>query len=677
MKRDMARTFAVVLVLAFASLQLSAQLMHPIGPTGGDVLSLGQDPTNPKRVFLGTADGHVFGSEDAGARWQLLGRTGSRNDSVVTAILVDPRDPHALFASTWTRDAIAGGGVYRSADGGRTWEAAGLAGQAVRALAMASGSPDTLVAGTLDGVYRTRDAGGSWQRISPVGDAELRNIDSIALDPANPDVIYAGTFHLPWKTADGGRTWHSIHSGMIDDSDVMSILVDRTQPGRVFASACSGIYRSDNGGELWQKVQGIPYASRRTLEILQDAKHPEIVFAATTEGLWKSPDAGSTWSRLTSEDWEIAAVALPSADSGRVLVGVEQRGVLVSDDGGQTFAPSNEGFFHRQVLALAADPDDSAHLLIALANAPESLMETTDGGGTWTPVGPGLSVADIRAIYGSSSPNGWWAALSSGGLASYDHSGSKPMWIQAGRVMSRQLAAGSHVPPRTTGLASASRPFDLSVNGMAFAGSDWFVATDRGLLISRDSGATWSPSTEGPMGKLPVQCVGVGPHGKPLWAASLRDIAESDDSGRTWTWHTLPREAGEVLQIDVTEDAASGAQVVLAGTRNGLYISRDSGYTWRATGFGLPQTPLRAIAVSESTFVASMKTGGLYISHDEGRSWILLTTGLIQGDFPALADPGGKAIIYAGSATDGAFAIGRTEPSGNSLAGQPQGPGTN
>src|SRR4029077_18979634 len=101
-----------------------------------------------------TADGHIFGSEDSGGHWTLLGRASSRLDAVITAIVVDPRDGKVLFASSWTRDAAAGGGVFRGGDGGRSGSGAGLAAQAVRALAMAPSDPNVLVAGTLDGIYR-------------------------------------------------------------------------------------------------------------------------------------------------------------------------------------------------------------------------------------------------------------------------------------------------------------------------------------------------------------------------------------------------------------------------------------------------------------------------------------------------------------------------------------------
>jgi photosystem II stability/assembly factor-like uncharacterized protein len=312
-----------------------AQTWKPLGPPGGDVHALAMDPSHPGRLFLGTADGHIFGSQDDGEHWTLLGRAGTRQDAVITAIVIDPRESDVLFASTRTQDPAAGGGIFRSADGGGTWRTSGLEGQAVRTLAIAPSDANILVAGTLDGVYRTNNDGNTWNRISPEHHEELRNLDSLAVDPRDPQTIYAGTFHLPWKTTDGGRTWRPIHNGMIDDSDVMSLFIDRATPGRVYAGACSGIYRSD--ADEWQKIQGIPYAARRTYVITQDPGHPDSVFAATTEGLWKTSDAGKTWHRTTPQDWVVNTVVVSSGRPGRVVIGTEQLGALLSDDGGEHF----------------------------------------------------------------------------------------------------------------------------------------------------------------------------------------------------------------------------------------------------------------------------------------------------------------------------------------------------
>jgi len=384
------RKYAIPLLLLLAAGGTQAQTWKPLGPPGGDVRSLAADPSRPGRIFLGTVDGHIFGSGDSGAHWTLLGRVSERLDDVITAIVVDPRDSQVVFASAWTQDPSAGGGVFRSGDGGHSWRPAGLAGQAVRALVMAPSDPNILVAGTLGGVYRSRDASRSWERISPEHHEELRNLDSLAIDPHDPQTIYAGTFHLPWKTTDGGRTWHPIHAGMIDDSDVMSLLIDRSVPGRIYASACSGIYRSDNRAAQWKKIQGIPYTARRTYQIAQDPKHPASVYAATSEGLWKTSNAGMTWQRTTPPTWAVNTVVIAGGDPTRVLIGTEQLGVLSSDDGGEHFEDANAGFFHRQIVALALDRARPGRILAVLAHAPQPILATDDDGKSWKPLGPGL-----------------------------------------------------------------------------------------------------------------------------------------------------------------------------------------------------------------------------------------------------------------------------------------------
>jgi photosystem II stability/assembly factor-like uncharacterized protein len=673
--------FAALCFSAFLAATVGAQVLRPLGPEGGDVLSLGADPANPQHVYLGTADGHIFGSDDGGEHWVLRGRAGPRLDSVVTAILVDPRDGRILYAATWARDSAAGGGVFRSDDAGRTWRSAGLTGEAVRALAFAPSTlvaarDATLVAGTLDGVYRSRDAAKTWERISPQDDPELRNLDSVAVDPADADTIYTGTFHLPWKTTDGGQHWTSIHTGMIDDSDVMSLLADRARPGRVYASACSGIYRSDSGGAIWQKVQGIPYTARRTVEILQDPARPEIVFAATTEGLWKTADAGVNWQRITPADWSVTAMIVGAGAPDRVLIGVEQRGVLASDDGGANFHDADAGFFHRQIFTAAFDPTSGGRFLIALANAPDFLVDSSDAGASWGPVGPGPTQATLDRLYAS--PDGWWAALTAGGLERYDE--SKSVWIRVGHASAEAPAtsrgrAADGSARRATSASRAARdaPVDEVVSDMAFATHRWYAATPTGLLSSADRGGNWSPAHIGALIKLPVESVRVSSDGKALWIASLISIAHSADGGASWKWIDLPPALGvirrlEVSGIDARNNGGSDA-ALLVETYKGLFISRDAGKTWGAPGHGLPDAPVQDVATAGPIFLAAMQFGGLYLSRDSGRSWQRLEGGVADGFFSALMGSsnrmeitdspaaGSRVVFYAASATEGLYAI--------------------
>lgn len=194
--RTISALFLSLIVLMLAVPGAKSQTWKALGPDGGDVRALASDPSHSNFVYLGTTDGHIFGSEDGGRHWQLLGLAGSAHNATITAILVDPHDSEILFASTWTREKQGeGGGIFRSADRGRTWQAFGLSGHAVRALVAAPSDSDTLVAGALDGVFRSRDGGKNWEMITPANDPELRNLDSLAIDPQDPEIIYAGTFH--------------------------------------------------------------------------------------------------------------------------------------------------------------------------------------------------------------------------------------------------------------------------------------------------------------------------------------------------------------------------------------------------------------------------------------------------------------------------------------------------
>jgi photosystem II stability/assembly factor-like uncharacterized protein len=216
-----------LLVFAFLlSYSANAQTWRQVGPPGGDVQSLAAAPGSTRTLFLGTSDGHVFGTRDGGENWELLGRIGEHHDDVIMSMLVDARSASTLYATSWTLSSHCGG-VYRSTDAGHTWQLIGLEGLVVRAIAQAPSNPDILVAGTTDGVYRSGDSAKHLARISPEHHEDLRNFDSIAIDPHDPNTIYAGTYHLPWKTVDGGKNWSPVHQGMVDDSDVMGITIDQ------------------------------------------------------------------------------------------------------------------------------------------------------------------------------------------------------------------------------------------------------------------------------------------------------------------------------------------------------------------------------------------------------------------------------------------------------------------
>jgi photosystem II stability/assembly factor-like uncharacterized protein len=615
-----------------------------MGPPGGDVYAMAADPADPSRIYLGTADGHIFGSRDGGESWQLLGRAGTP-DAVITALIVDSRRPRVLLAAAWARNGNGGGGVFRSEDDGITWSLTGLGGEAVRALAQSPSHPDVLVAGTLTGVFRSADLGRTWRRISPEGHEEIRNLDSLAIDPKNPDILYAGTFHLPWKTTDGGKSWREIHDGMIDDSDVMSIIVDRTNPRRIYASACSGIYRSDDGGAQWRKIQGIPFSARRTHVIRQDPHRPQTIYAGTTEGLWKTTDGGATWRRMTPAQWVINSLVLHDRIPGRLVMGTERLGVQLSEDGGRSFRAANQGFHHRQIVALALDSERPGRVLAVLANAPEPVLATDDGGATWQRLGPGLSLAALRRVYAT--PDGWWAALERGGLMRYD--AEKKSWAAFGQVTGEAAVVTDKKGRRIT--SSGPQPLRMVIHDMAFSREAWYAATPQGLLVTRDRGRTWELQRVGPM-HLPVRSVRVSADGSKLWVVTLRGMSFSRDGGASWSWHDLPFEAGGALRLDVVDDS-----LLLATARNGLYISRDGGKSWAMASGGLPEAPVQDVAIAGDTLLVSMKHRSVYLSTDRGHRWQRIEGALAESFFPVVITGEMAQTIYAASSTDGLFAV--------------------
>lgn len=629
-RRGAAGRIAAFGVFLLFSAVANAQTWRPLGPEGGDVFALAMDAHNPKTLYLGCADGHIFVSHDAGNHWQILGRAGESQNAVVTSIIVDAGNSQALYASTWTRELHGeGGGVFRSTDAGVHWTSDGLGGHAVRALAQAPSDSRELVAGALDGVFVSSDAGATWRRISPAGDAELRNVDSIAIDPKDSRIIYAGTFHLPWKTTDGGVHWLPIHTGMIDDSDVFSLVVDRQKPERVFASACSGIYRSDNAGALWMKIQGIPFSARRTHIVLQDPSNPGVVYAGTTEGLWKTSDGGSNWKLMTPANWVINSMVV-EPKSERVVIGTDQLGILVSDDGGQFFRVSNDGFNHRQVVVFAIDPRRPGRLLAVLANAPESMLETNDNGRTWFPLGGTLNTDEILGAYAS--PRGWLVTLKKGGLELY--APNFRLWSPLGRIVGAE-----------------GQRFHAVVNGFSFGSDRWFAATEQGLFVSTNFGITWSP-VQMTRASLPAQSIVASPDGRVLWVATSGGMLYSQDAGTSWNWRDLPIQSGGVINVQ-----SGGGNTLLASSARGLYISRDDGATWNLAAHGLPAAPPQEVAVAGQAWIASMRAGGIYISKDHGGTWNRERSTIAEGFFPAISAAKSPGSVYVASSTEGVFSL--------------------
>lgn len=662
MLRARLRNLLLLWLLPLALLPARAQVWTQLGPEGGDVRSLAYDPGHPDRIFLGTSAGQLYLSEDGGRSWSPLARLKDADHYVLDNIVVDPDNPRYLYVAAWDVER-EGGDLFRSSDGGRTWEMSrAMHGKSIRALAIANSDTKVVVAGTLDGVFRSSDRGHSWQRISPPDHPEIRNIESVAVDPNDPDVIYVGTWHLPWKTTDGGLTWHWIKRGVIDDSDVFSIVVDPRDTRVVYASACSGIYKSSNGGALFRKIQGIPYSARRTRALQLDPLNPDVVYAGTTEGLWKSPDAGRSWRQLTGKNLIVNDVLVDPRQPQRVLLATDRAGVLASDDAGEIFYASNRGFVHRQVSSLVVDGTTSNRLYASVVNDKEygGVFFSEDGGDSWQQLNDGLEGREVFVL--RQAPEGALLAGTNDGI--FLKADRQSAWRPINRIVVEQFglpegADRRKMPKgvvRTTEAKLAGRVSDLWLTEEA-----WFAAAASGLYVSRDHGQTWQGTAY--FGYRDFESVRA--QGQMVVASSPLGVLVSDNLGQGWYIASLPRRITRVNSATI-----DGRGRIWVGAREGAYRSDDGGDSFQRVLNGMAATDIRAIEYDPQgrrLLAASGAYKDVFESTDGGATWQrrsagwnlrslvwqegrLLATTTFDG---VVAEPPAPAATAAGSATGG------------------------
>jgi len=596
-----------------------------MGAPGGNVRDLAMDPRHPQRVYLGTAVGLLYRSDDGGSQWRRLSPGFPLRGNSLDNIVVDP---HGVVYIGYWEVRGGGGGVARSDDGGQTFTIQkGIQGESVRALAVSPSDPSSLVAGSLSGVFLSHDGGKSWARITAVGDPNLRYIESVAFDPNDPRVIYAGTWHLGWKTFTAGQKWLPMHTGMIDDSDVMTLTVDSRSQETIFATACSGIYRSADAGGRWAKVPGIPYSSRRTPAFAQDLDDPSLLLAGTTEGLFVSENDGGAWSRVTPKDLVVNTVI--SEPGGIVLLGTDGAGILRSKDRGQTWIPSNTGFSERFVSKMLFDPNGRRLLAVVWGDTHYGGVFVSPGvRGPWARLSEGLDGREVLSL--ALEGNTMLAGTDDGVFARADDADAwarVPMFID-----------GKPVHARVTELITLSPRRVIA-------------ATSKGMICSPDGGQTWSQCMVGVANEiyaLAASADGI------LVAATKAGFFQSADRGETWIQASPPLSVTphELAFVPGTDHA------LFATTSGGLFRSNDIGTSWRRVDGGAPQSDLTGLAVSadgRTVYTSDFTWGGVFRSVDGGDTWSRMpTTGLGSDRVWALSiDPTSPGRVLASSSAGG------------------------
>lgn len=376
--------FAVLLTATLTG-GLSAQLTQPLGDladaftwrsigpanTSGRVTDVEGIPYPSKTFYVATATGGVWKTTNNGTTFQLIWD----NERVVSMgdLAIAPSDPNQVWAGTGEEDSrnsiSAGGGIFKSTDGGESWDLMGLEEtQVIGRIRVHPTNPDIVYVAALGhiwdsnperGLYRTRDGGQTWEMVKFISD-QAGFVDVI-LHPQDPDVIFAtswermrGPWFLQsggpgsglWKSIDGGDSWTEIvgngfpatEKGRIgldislSDPQVMYAMVEARKEED--ESGGSGLYRSGDGGESWEKMNDVNTRPFYYSQIRVDPADPDRVYFSSTP-LQFSDDGGENYGTTTSGiHVDHHAMWIDPVDPDRIVVGNDGGVGITFDRGG-------------------------------------------------------------------------------------------------------------------------------------------------------------------------------------------------------------------------------------------------------------------------------------------------------------------------------------------------------
>jgi photosystem II stability/assembly factor-like uncharacterized protein len=659
------------------------------GPPGGDVRSLVVDPSNPDRFYLGTLDAQLYTSADGGKSWELL-YNFNKPKLFVDHIIVDPRDPRTLYVAAHRHKES--GGFFKSTDGGHRWrESPELKAEALHSLTQSESNPNVLITGTFNGMFRSDNSGDTWQQLPTYNTPGLVHVESLAIDPRTPNTIYAGTWYLPYKSNDGGQTWRSIKNGIIDDSDIFAIDIDPRDPNHVIASACSGIYETKNGGEQWSKVQGIPSQSRRTRAIVQHPSIAGLVFAGTTEGFWLSNRGGAdgSWMVTTSRQLEVNSITIHPSRPQTIYIGTNNYGVMVSNDGGKNFMPTNGGYSGRFANVILADRETPDRIYAATINTTTGggfLFVSTDNGETWRPsmrnMPPRLisyailqDARDANVIYLGTNL-GVYRSLDRGASWAPVWTAAKPATTAKGRTAKKAAVPAKPAPKPSDTIRRAQQALNAggykvgvpdgragtqTISGLKKYQADRHLpvtgkfdeVTLKSLGISRTDGGGDAAELVVLSDAVNAMVQTVDAENQPLLLAAT-NLGLYRSSDPTKGWEKLPYGSNLDSKTSCISADPRQPETIFVGTASsGVLVSRDAGKSWQRVS-GVPSdAPVNTIARDPqragSVYVGTKQS--FYMSHDGGSTWSRRGGNLPFGDFTSiLINPRDSNEIFAGNA---------------------------
>ena len=348
--------------------QLSSLKYRFIGPQGNRVISVAGVPGDSRICYAGSASGGISKSIDGGVNWFPI--FDDQNVSSVGALAIAPSDPNVIWAGTGEpyirNDISVGNGIYKSTDTGKTWSHMGLpdSGRIPR-IVIDPRDPDVVFVAVLGhshgpqkdkGVYRTLDGGKTWEKVLFVD--EMTGCSDLAMDPNNPRILLAGMWPFQfthWSrwgdlnnngglflSKDGGTTWKKLSNGLPKPpTGKIAVAMSAANSNRMYAlieSLEGPLWRSDDGGENWKLVnvshelQDRPYYYTRLAASPTDFNE---VYTACN-GVSQSLDGGLTFTRLVGAGGDNHDIWMDPRNSERMMIGNDS-GVHISLNRAMTF----------------------------------------------------------------------------------------------------------------------------------------------------------------------------------------------------------------------------------------------------------------------------------------------------------------------------------------------------
>jgi len=636
-----------------------------IGPyRGGRSVAVAGHPDQDFIYYMGVTGGGIYKTEDAGMTWFNV------SDSVfqwgsVGAIALAESDPNVVYVGmgeTCLRGNISpGDGVYKSVDGGKTWNHIGLKEtQFIGKVCIHPKDENIVFVAAMGhlfgtnperGVFRSKDGGKTWQKVFFKND-KTGAVDMV-FDPFNPRVVYVAMWEAnrtPWgmsssgpgsglyKSTDGGDTWKELSKQPGLPKGILGkigITASGAQKDRLWASVEAndgGIFISDDGGDSWRRVSEDRNLRQRAFyysHIYADPKSPETVYVLNV-GFHKSVDEGKTYTRISVPHGDNHDLWIDPTNSNR-MINANDGGANVTFNGGQSWTEQDYAtaqFYHVLV-------DDQFPYMVYGAQQDNSTVGTLS-----RTTGSGITTSDWHSVGGGESgyiavkpdePNIIYAGSYGGYLTRYNH-----------RIKESRNIAIWPENPMGAGAADLKYRFQWTFPIMASPHDpDVLFATGNHVFKSTNEGQSWeeiSPDlTRNDKGKQ-------GPSGGPI----------TKDNTSVEYYCTIFSFAESPGQKDL----------FWAGSDDGLiHISKDGGQNWQnITPKNLPEWALISIIEPSpfdpaTAYVAATRyklddfKPYILKTNNYGKSWKLITNGIPVEDFTRVVreDPNKKGLLYAGT----------------------------